>query len=724
MKTTSITTGMFFGDAYRMTVMFDDNKSYEENLAFLKDIRSYVKQMDGHIQGSYYDSLVFTIDDEKGAHWWCSVYPSGDAFTLEVIKEEEIHMDETLHIKTSDYPDGVCYFTSYSDGVTYQTIVGDVDEGIYTIDVYSDLSYGAYTRSYSFNDEVHSEKGKKFVFDNVMFDEGVYYWEVAWRDDEDPGDIYVSLIDSGDIPYVKMGEELGAIKVSTSSAESINVTPTGQSNLFIDHPEVDSGGFYLDKTPDGDYLIYVPSGMWDVDIIPRGDALLSNYKTLMVPVSSGEVTTIKVPLQYEQLLSQEEENKGMEGLVMEDLVESGNNVSFNFTLVDREAKEILPDLSNTEIFEGGIKTSIKSIERIDTPPSVVLLLDSSGSMKGQMTQTLDAARTFISSLPEDTYLKVIDFDTKPTVLDGSSVSGGLDSLGQIKVGGATALYDSVIKGYELLEGKSRPTLVVFTDGTDANYNDTAAGSVASYEEVLEVVDDNDISMYTIGFGEGHDASTLMDLATNSAGLYYSAEDDSALYEVFEAINNKLSNSFKAIYERPKQMSPSDVPMISFVIDISGSMYSDDNDACGWRLDDVKNVFHDFVQDLPDEAQLQLMTFNSSVQIEQSSTTDKTRILRGLGDLFAAGGTEILTSIVAGYETLDMMPTTNKVLVYLTDAALGVDSSDKEMFDETLEEMKEKNMNVLWVGLGMEEDSPEFVYAAEKIRRPICGIRRC
>lgn len=108
-----------------------------------------------------------------------------------------------------------------------------------------------------------------------------------------------------------------------------------------------------------------------------------------------------------------------------------------------------------------------------------------------------------------------------------------------------------------------------------------------------------------------------------------------------------------------------------------------------------------------------MTFNSSVQIEQSSTTDKTRILRGLGDLFAAGGTEILTSIVAGYETLDMMPTTNKVLVYLTDAALGVDSSDKEMFDETLEEMKEKNMNVLWVGLGMEEDSPEFVYAAEK-----------
>lgn len=305
-----------------------------------------------------------------------------------------------------------------------------------------------------------------------------------------------------------MGEELGAIKVSTSSAESINVTPTGQSNLFIDHPEVDSGGFYLDKTPDGDYLIYVPSGMWDVDIIPRGDALLSNYKTLMVPVSSGEVTTIKVPLQYEQLLSQEEENKGMEGLVMEDLVESGNNVSFNFTLVDREAKEILPDLSNTEIFEGGIKTSIKSIERIDTPPSVVLLLDSSGSMKGQMTQTLDAARTFISSLPEDTYLKVIDFDTKPTVLDGSSVSGGLDSLGQIKVGGATALYDSVIKGYELLEGKSRPTLVVFTDGTDANYNDTAAGSVASYEEVLEVVDDNDISMYTIGFGEGHDASSL------------------------------------------------------------------------------------------------------------------------------------------------------------------------------------------------------------------------
>ncbi len=38
---------------------------------------------------------------------------------------------------------------------------------------------------------------------------------------------------------------------------------------------------------------------------------------------------------------------------------------------------------------------VLSIDPIPTPPNVVLLLDSSGSMKGQMEQTIEAAKTFI-----------------------------------------------------------------------------------------------------------------------------------------------------------------------------------------------------------------------------------------------------------------------------------------------------------------------------------------
>ncbi|MDO9533861.1 MAG: hypothetical protein Q7J85_00690 [Bacillota bacterium] len=51
----------------------------------------------------------------------------------------------------------------------------------------------------------------------------------------------------------------------------------------------------MDQTPDGDYIMFVPAGLWDVKFYPKGDSLVTNYETLMVPVHSGEMTVIDVP---------------------------------------------------------------------------------------------------------------------------------------------------------------------------------------------------------------------------------------------------------------------------------------------------------------------------------------------------------------------------------------------------------------------------------------------
>src|SRR6056297_4351266 len=52
------------------------------------------------------------------------------------------------------------------------------------------------------------------------------------------------------------------------------------------------------------------------------------------------------------------------------------------------------------------------------------------------------------------------------------------------------------------------------------------------------------------------------------------------------------------------------------------------------------------------------------------------------------------------------------MIYLTDAALGVGSSEKKIFDGILDRIKEDKINILWVGLGIDEDE-DFKYAAEK-----------
>ncbi|MBJ2354872.1 VWA domain-containing protein, partial [Sphaerochaeta sp. S2] len=332
------------------------------------------------------------------------------------------------------------------------------------------------------------------------------------------------------------------------------------------------------------------------------------------------------------------------GIEISDVVEK-ENVTFRFSLIDKTTKEILPDVTNTLVYEGGKEGEIIDIKRLEVPPTVVLLLDSSGSMKGQMTATLDAAKAFIEGLPENTKIKVVDFDTEPKLLDGETKEAVLISLKKIKVGGATTLYDAILLGTTLLEEEERPTLVVFTDGQDANLNDTARGSNASYEALISELQTVNIPIYTIGFGESHDVNTLSTIAEMSEGKYYAASDSEVLTQVFHAINSKLANTYDLTYKRPKDPVRSDMPYVSIVVDTSGSMgeYSED---FGERIINVQNLLHKFIIGLPKNTQVQITEFNDETDIVQTITTDKHLLLKGVSALIAGGGTDIEGSVEA------------------------------------------------------------------------------
>ncbi|MDO9533860.1 MAG: hypothetical protein Q7J85_00685 [Bacillota bacterium] len=83
-----------------------------------------------------------------------------------------------------------------------------------------------------------------------------------------------------------------------------------------------------------------------------------------------------------------------------------------------------------------------------------------------------------------------------------------------------------------------------------------------------------------------------------------------------------------------------------------------------------------------------------------------------GRLEALGGTEITGSVLASYKTLKEIPSTKKVLIYITDAALETTASDNDFFLELLSDIKKDEINVLWVGLGIEDEIEDFRLAAE------------
>ncbi len=79
--------------------------------------------------------------------------------------------------------------------------------------------------------------------------------------------------------------------------------------------------------------------------------------------------------------------------------------------------------------------------------------------------------------------------------------------------------------------------------------------------------------------------------------------------------------------------------------------------------------HDFVQELPENTQVMVTSFNDEITVQQGVTTDKVRALNAIGALDAGGGTEIYGSVLYGYEALKKVSSSKKVLIYVTDAAL-------------------------------------------------------
>lgn len=697
-----------YGDIWTLSVPFDENKTEAENAQFIEDIQYYVQSLDGTILGGMDESVVFTVMDDQKERWWTEAVLEGDHIRISIAREEEMQVGQTYVIRTEEYENQVVHFSSYNPGNVYQSALLTYDAGEVTLDMSTDTLFGAYQRSYRTFESFYEMLGTSFYLDDLMYDPGYTNWEVTWNDSEETKEIQITLQNIGAITEIKFGEPLGAIKVSSENVAGIEAFPVGDTHLNISHPEFSREDYFLDETPDGDFILFVPAGQWDVKLYPRGESLVSSYETLMVPVHSGEMTVVDVPFGISSAMKAEKESyadRGIKiGTVRAD--ESSDEVNVQFTLLDAKTKDVLPDLDNMSLTENGTETEILEVGRVEIPPSIVLLLDSSGSMKGQMEATLAAASEFIKQLPDNVNIQMIDFDDVPKAMTGTTKSEALKNLANIRVGGDTALYEAIGQGLNLLEEKGRPTLIVFTDGE----NDYRYEGGLTLEETIERVKGADVPLYTIGFGQSPDEKTLKALAESSDGQYFSATDGTALSKVFNAINERLGSTFELTYQRPTTTSVGDVPVISFVIDTSGSMMTEDENY-GCRIYNVKNLLHTFVMDLPDEIQMQLTEFGSETQVVQAVTTNKMQILRGIGRLYASGATDIIGSVEASYKTLKAIPSTQKVMVYITDEALGA-SENEEGFQDLLSDIKKDGIKVLWVGMGLEEETEDFTLAAE------------
>jgi hypothetical protein len=642
--------------------------------------------------------------------WWVKIEDLGNEYQIIQARELRLNPGSTLSWNMGEVGQekGVCFYTNYQ-GNKLTNFRIDFQSGEWMLKGES-IVHGTMGQAVHYTRRFNAAYDKTHILTD--FPKGIVApvrWTLLRTDDGPAATASITLEESTEMPSVRITDELGALKVEGAAGMRVEAEPLHWVTVY--HEKLKH--FVSDVTPEGDALLWLPAGLWNIRIAPGTMQGIDDIQTRLVPVNSGETTVLTLPSYLASTLARQQESASSEtckGLNITGLQEDAKEgITATFTLFDQDRPDMVPTLENIEVLEGGAPAEIKSIEHVQTPASIVLLLDSSGSMKGQMNDTLQAARRFIASLPEDTFIQVVDFDTKSKVLTGSTKVEALTGLDGIRAGGATALYDSVLTGLDLLNGRERPSLLVFTDGVDANWNDTAPGSVASRDEAFAAVADSRVPLYTIGFGAGHDDTTLTELADLSGGLYYSAVDQDALDQVFTTIKNDLGNTFKLKYQRPPYALSNSVPVISIAIDISGSM----DPLKGGVLQKDKKLFHDFIRQLPDQTLMQLQDFHETTTIRQLLTADKSELLQALGELTAGGENDTFSTVKAGFDTLQAIPSPKKILIYVTDEDLGsLRPSELENFDELLYKFKEEDIKVLWVGFCVEDVEDVFIRTAE------------
>ena len=195
------------------------------------------------------------------------------------------------------------------------------------------------------------------------------------------------------------------------------------------------------------------------------------------------------------------------------------------------------------------------------PLSVALTIDQSGSMIGlgvnpvpsdPNDERINQSQAFVNRMGATDQASVIRFNGQAGAVftvqgftsDKTVLNTALDGL-RTTEGGNTPLYDAMIKSVTDLvaqpAGRTK-AIVVLTDGRDTTSTQTVAQAITAARDAF-------IPIFVIGLGNANDAASLdraqlENIATQTGGRVFFAEDPTALAGIFDQLTAILADSYK------------------------------------------------------------------------------------------------------------------------------------------------------------------------------------
>jgi len=208
------------------------------------------------------------------------------------------------------------------------------------------------------------------------------------------------------------------------------------------------------------------------------------------------------------------------------------------------------------VYDNARRMSIDLFTNEDTPVTVGLIVDASGSMRVKLGEVIAAAVAFAKSSNPDDELFAVRFndDAEEVVRDrrflmASDQSALEAAMSALRPQGRTALYDALITGLDHLNDASRPrkALIVISDGGDN-------ASRATLDAVLARARKTNAAIYTIGVYDPDESDknrgALKALARATGGERFEPASPGELLQVCQRIARELRSGYTIGYVPP------------------------------------------------------------------------------------------------------------------------------------------------------------------------------
>ncbi len=206
-----------------------------------------------------------------------------------------------------------------------------------------------------------------------------------------------------------------------------------------------------------------------------------------------------------------------------------------------------PAFTVTENGESRQVLAVEPLAAERAPLDVVLLVDTSGSMRGEpIVHARDAAGAFVDMLAPSDEISVVSFASSVAVVSGFTSDKALlrQVIAGLEARGETALYDGIRRSAALLaeRGNRDAVIVLLSDGGDTASSGTLDDAVAALEQ-------SGIPLFAVGLETSEtDMDVLATLASRARGRLIGVGSSAELADLYGGIARELTTQYQVEFD--------------------------------------------------------------------------------------------------------------------------------------------------------------------------------